>query len=190
MTFEDFLKGDHEGHLGHSAVELRRHADQASKLTVQQRREYFSGITTVFPLMLLSHHYEWLSGKDSADYIDCFVPVVRATLQPQTDAMLDTLYRAPEQDHLWSALLSIYLSTVPYAILRAFASYALTAEHTPRMEKFVCRELTEVIPALAERLVACETDPKKRIDTVVYLGCDYPFELLQRFHSAVVAPEE
>lgn len=189
MTIEEFLKADHEGHLEHSAAELLRHADLSNGLTTEARQAYFSGITTVFPLMLLSHYYEWLTGKDPSDYMERFVPDTRSRLQPQTDAMLETLYHTPDNAQLWTGLASSYLSTVPYFVLRAFAAYALPADQVERAERFIRSELAETIPALVRRLADCGTDPQKRAAAVVYLGGDYPFELLGRFHRAVIAPE-
>lgn len=190
MTIEEFLNADHKGHLEHSAAELLRHADLSNGLTAETRSVYFSGITTVFPLMLLSHYYEWLTGKDTDDYMDHFVPTTRSRLQPQTNAILNALYQAPDHAQLWNGLVLSYLSTVPYTILRTFTAYALKPEQAERVEPFICKELAEIVPTLAQRLADCGTDLQKRAAAVVYLGGDYPFELLGRFHHAVVDPDK
>ncbi|MBR1780324.1 MAG: hypothetical protein IJ751_02845 [Oscillospiraceae bacterium] len=119
-----FLRTDHEGHLAHSADELIRHADWADGLSAEEREQYFYGITTVFPLMLLGHYHEWLTDADLSAYMERFVPDMEAKLAPQTEAVLHAIYAAPESGEVWIAAVSSYLATVPYDVLRAFSAWA------------------------------------------------------------------
>ena len=183
-----FLDEDHRGHLEHSAAELRKHSDRANDLDTESRKQYFYGITTVFPLMLLSHYYEWLTGKDVAEYMERFVPVNERKYAPQTKAMLECIYETPDSDVLWASAVSGYLATYPYAILQEFANWALTEEQAARMETFVQRERETMLPQLAQRMGSFGNDPEGRVNAAVYLGGDFPFELLERFHRLVVEP--
>lgn len=181
-----FLEEDHQGHLGRSGEELCRYACRSNELTFEERKDYFYGITTVFPMMLLSHYYQWLSDSDVDTYMKEFVPAIEGKYAPQMRAMLEDIYSVPDNEAFWAAVVSSYLATYPYELLRKFSAWVLTEEQQAKTEEFICADRVSMLTALAKRLADCQGDVAACVKTVVYLGGDYPFELLRRFHKAVI----
>jgi hypothetical protein len=180
-----FLAEDRAGHLAMSQGELEQNADWNNELTAEQRQKYFYGIVTVFPVMLLSHYYEWLTGKDTTAYMEEFAPANEKKFAPQTTAMLETIYAAPESKETWIAAVSSYLATVPYGILREFTAWTKLGT-SEKLDAFVRQEYATVLPQLVDRVAACTTI-EERIKAVVYFGGHFPFEVVERYHNQVVA---
>lgn len=182
---EKFLNEDHQGHLEHSAEELRTHADHRNELTLEVRQNYFYGISTIFPMMLLSHYYEWLTGKDTKEYMECFVPTNEARYAAENKALLTAVYENMDDCIVWASAVSSYMSHYPYAILQAFAEWALTPEQAKKAADFIQADRAASIPQIIIRLATSKT-MDERVNTMLWLGADFPFELLGRFHHAVL----
>lgn len=180
-----FLEEDHKGHLERSGEELRRHADHRNELAPETRQNYFYGITTVFPMMLLSHYYEWLTGNDVAEYMEAFVPASEVKYAPENKALLSALYENMDNNTVWSSIISSYMAHYPYMLLQSFANWALTPEQAARTAEFIREDRAATLPSVALRLSSCTT-MDERVATVLWLGADFPFELLGRFHRAVM----
>lgn len=180
-----FLAEDHQGHVERSGADLLRHADRENDLTVQERKDYFYGITTVFPIMLLSHYYEGVLGGNVDVYMKQFAPIAEERHASQMKGMLEAVYAEWDNDALWAAAASGYLATYPYELLHEFSAWALTKEEQAKAEEFVRAQRAAALPKLAKRLASCQGSPKARVETIVYLGGDYPFELLGQFHGMV-----
>jgi hypothetical protein len=182
-SFEAFIREDHEGHVERSGVELANHADRTIDLEDSIRQQYFYGITTVFPLMLLSHYQEWRTGVEPTAYMEQFVPQEEEKLSPITNGILGTIYQAPTSNEAWIAGVSSYLSAVPFEILQDYAAWAKLCP-PEQVEAFIQQEQAEILPQLLASLSHCTTNDA-RVKTVLFLGGDYPFEFLTRAHRAL-----
>jgi hypothetical protein len=180
-SFAEFIQEDHKGHLERSGEELTRHADRSLDIGDDVRQKYFYGITTMFPLMLLGHYYQWRTGKEPKEYMEQFVPAEEKKLAPLTTALLDAIYAPPQTNEAWVAAVSAYLAAVPFEVLTDFALWAGIADREKLADVIIALK-KDVIPQLVTKLASC-TDNEARVKTVLYLGGDLPFQLLEKFQE-------
>lgn len=181
-NLEAFIAQDQPGHIAMSGGEIKKYALRDG-VTPEACKDYFFGISTVFPMMLLGHYYTWLTGNSDEDYMNRFVPAQKERYTRQTTALLDLLYSNPEDYPLWQAALSAYLATYPYQILTRFAEFALTQAQLQAALDFVVRDRAEELPGLLRQVAACQ-DRAACAQLVLWLGTHYAFDLLARFHRA------
>ena len=180
-----YVQEDLSGHIARSGAPLRSHADPNNSRTPAEREEYFSGMTTLFPLMFLGHYYEWLELPNRKDYQNEFLPWAESFFAPTNRALLHEIFQKPVSDSVWLSMLSGYLAYYPYALLEAFGRWALPDERMGRLSVFLQTDRAEALPALLKRLSAASVSPTARTEAVYWLGTEYPYELLPRFHRSL-----
>lgn len=184
---EEFIDQDQPGHIAMSGAEIIKYARREG-VELADCRDYFFGISTVFPMMLLGHYYTWLTGNGDQKYMEEFVPAQKERYTAETMALLELIYGAPEDYALWQAALSAYLASYPYQILEEFARFALPEAGVQAAKAFAVQDRAEALPKLLRRVAACG-DQNACAELVLWLGTVYPFELLRRFHLATASDQ-
>jgi hypothetical protein len=69
-NIHEFVSEDQKGHIERSGEEIRSNACRSSELSLAQRRDFFYGLSVVFPMMLLSHYYTWSDENDETEYME------------------------------------------------------------------------------------------------------------------------
>ncbi len=181
-NIEVFIAQDQPGHIAMSGGEIKKYALRDG-VTPEACKDYFFGISTVFPMMLLGHYYTWLTGNSDETYMNQFVPTQKQRYSGETMALLDLIYSSNQDAGLWQVALSAYLATYPYQILIRFAEFALTEAQIQAAEDFAVQDRREELPRLLQRAAACQ-DRAAQAEFVLWLGTQYAFDLLGRFHRA------
>lgn len=181
----EFIQRDQPGHLERSGEPLRFHADEGSACDAGQRKEYFFGMMAMFPMMFLGHYYSWLTDGTPEVYMDSFVPAQQERFAGGVRKLLDVIYGGSERSARWIAAVSAYLAYYPAELLRAFAGWGFPEQGDALVEAFLQREREQELPGLLRRVADCGTR-ERRAELVYWLGTEYPFELIGRFHHSVM----
>ena len=183
---EAFIQADKPGHLERSGDALRQHAREAGGRSGQERRDYFFGMMEMFPMMFLGHYYGWLTGQEPHTYMEEFVPAQQKKYEGMIRALLETLCGdGPEMETAWPVLLGAYLAAIPSELLRSLVRWGFGEAELEKTEAFLARENAEELPRLLRRAAQCRS-AAQREELVFWLGTEYPFELVERFHRAVM----
>lgn len=181
-----YVQEDLAGHLERSGGPLRLHADPTSELNTQQRIDYFYGMTTMFPPMFLGHYYQWLELPEPKNYMQDFFPHAERWFGPCNQALLDKLFAASDDSGaIWLASLCSYLAYYPYALLERFGLWAFPEDLASRVRDFVQTDRARTLPGLIQRLSACCGSAAEQEKAVYWLGTQFPYDLLTRFHQAL-----
>lgn len=183
-NISEYIEEDRSGHIERSAAPLREHADRTNSLTLQQRSEYFYGMTTVFPLMFLGHYYDWLDIPERKDYMAQFFPMEETRFGPVNRALLDYIVRS-DSDAVWLSMLSGYLAYYPCALLEDFAHWALPEEMLKPLDSALLAFRRDTLPGMLEKLAVCCGDSAARVEMICWLGTQFPYELLNAFHCSL-----
>ena len=140
-------------------------------------------MTTAFPLMFLGHYYDWLDLPGKRDYMGEFFPAGEARFKACNQALLEQIFSAPRSDAGWLAAVCCYLAYYPYALLECFSRWALPEDCLPQVDSFIQADRARTLPELAARLTACVGDNGARTEAVCWLGTEFPYALLTRFHQ-------
>lgn len=175
-----FIESDCREHKERSGAELMEHADPASFKTEQERKEYFYGITAVFPMMLLGHYYDWLTDRQGKPYMDDFVPANEKKCGAPVRALMEELYREQVGDVPRLATLCGGLAAAVYRTLGEFSVWAFSDEQIARAQNFIAEDMANTLPKLCARLAGA--DQKELLETTMWMGTEFPFEVLERFH--------
>lgn len=179
-----YIQADQAGQLERSAVPLKMHAVCGTGVSPQERLDYFYGMTTMFPLMFLGHYYQWLSDGRGKDFQAEFFPGTEQAYGPYNRKLMERIYAAPDSYEVWLSSVSGYLSCYPYALLEDFAQWAFPEDLAQKAKAFLAREREEQLILLLDRLTQCREE-EARVQTVLWLGTQYPYELLLRFHNSL-----
>lgn len=179
-----YLQVDKAGHLERSGTPLKLHMDRSSGISPQERLNYFYGMTTMFPLIFLGNYYQWLTDGKGKDYHSEFLPAMEQAYGPYNRSLLERIYEAPDSFDAWLSSLSSYLSCYPHLLLAEFTRWAFPAEQAQKVNAFLAAERKEQLIPLLDRLTLCRDDDV-RIQTVFWLGTEYPYQLLSRFHNSL-----
>jgi hypothetical protein len=184
-NIESFIREDKQGHIEMSMQEIKDHACRSNDYTVQERQDYFYGISTVFPMMLLGHYSSWLTGKNDDAYMETFVPDMEQKYAKEQRARLQLIYEYSEDPIIWSSAVCSYLTAYPYAILEEFAKWTFSEEQVKKAQEFINKDRAVEIPKLIEQTARSASDSNKREALIVWLGTQYPFDLIERMHRAI-----
>lgn len=185
-SIDAFIQSDKSGHLKRSGEALRQHARETGGYSGQERRDYFFGIMEMFPMMFLGHYYGWLIGQEPHTYMEEFVPAQQKKYEAMIRSLLETLCGdGPELESAWPVLLGAYLASVPAELLRSLVRWGFGKVELERTEAFLTRECAKELPQLLFRAAQCR-NAAQREELVFWLGTEYPFELVARFHRAVM----
>jgi hypothetical protein len=179
-----FIKEDHEGHLARSLDAILQHADYENELTMQERKEYFHGLMGAFPMMLMGHYYGWLIDEEPKEYFEKFIPEKQGVFESYVNTLTDQIFTENVTLSGQAARLAVYLQTYPFDLLRAFTVWA-APDAVSKADLFVEKERsdhTEKLTAFVIRSV----ENGDYVSAASYLAGDYPFELLCRYHKAVM----
>lgn len=183
---EAFIRADKPGHLERSGEALRQYAQETDGCSEQERRDYFFGIMEMFPLMFLGHYYSWLTDREPTAYMETFVPAQQEKYEGMIRSLLETLCGdGPELESAWPVLLGAYLASVPAELLRSLVRWGFGKVELERTEAFLTQECAKELPQLLFRAAQCRS-AAQREELVFWLGTEYPFELVARFHRAVM----
>lgn len=179
-----FLEQDHREHLERSLQAVLEHADLTNQKTADERKEYFRGLMGMFPLMMLGHYYGWLTDSEPKDYFETFVPKWQSITEEYINQLTDRLFDEETEPMQRAALISAYVQTYPYDLLRVFVLWA-NPEAAGKSELFLAKERTDNINSLTQQIAEALAADNHRVLAASLAG-DYPFELLGRFHKAVM----
>ena len=185
MDIKEFLDNDKKGHKERSRAEVEKHLDEGNSLTVAEREDYFMGISTMFPAMMLGHYYEFKTGNAPDGYMNEFVPRVEKKYMGINRPLLDTVYENYGDGSVLAAFLGAYLSYYPVRILSDFADYAFLDDEKKKAEEFMDDYRTKELPGLVKRAAKECADKESKKDLILYLTTEYPFELLGKFHDRI-----
>lgn len=176
-----YVQADMREHKARSAAELLEHADPGSSKTAEERKEYFYGITAVFPMMFLGHYYDWLTDRQGRPYMEEFVPENEKKCGGTVRALMEELYREPGGDMQRLASLCGGLAASVYRTLGEFSAWAFSGGQLDQAREFIARDMVRVMPALCARMAGAGQEAL--LETVLWMGTEFPFELLERFHG-------
>lgn len=183
-NFDIFLEEDHKEHLERSLQAILEHADLTNEKTEDERKEFFRGLMGMFPVMMLGHYYEWLTEREPKDYFDSFIPKWQSVTETYIERLTNRLFDEKTEPMLRAVLLASYMQTYPYELLRAFVLWA-KPDAAGKAEEFLAKERTEGITSLSRQITE-EITAGTHLSLAASLAGDYPFELLGRFHHAVM----
>ena len=126
---------DQPGHIAMSGGEITANAMRTG-LTLQACKDYFYGISTIFPIMMLGHYYSWMTEQDDSTYMERFVPAAKERFSGETMALLNLIYDHPDEIEVWRSALSSYISVYPYQILSYFTQFTFGPDAAEKMEQF------------------------------------------------------
>lgn len=181
MDIHTYLQMDCREHKARSAAELLEHADPSSSKTMEERKDYFYGITAVFPMMLLGHYYDWLSGQQGKPYMEEFVPVNEKKCGAPIQTLMQELFFEPVGDSQRLAALGGGMAASLYRTLGEFSAWAFSDEQAIQTHEFIAQDMVSTLPDLCSRMAGASQE--ELLQTVLWLGTEFPFELLERFHK-------
>lgn len=184
-NIHEFVQMDKPGHLERSGEALRFHADEGNACDAEARKEYFFGTMAMFPMMFLGHYYSWLTDQAPDTFMDSFVPAQQERFAGWIRQLLDLLYSESDRRASWAAVVSAYLTAYPAELLRAFAGWGGSEQESVRVEGFLALERECELPALLKRVADCGSGDQ-RAELAYWLGTEYPFALIERFHHSVM----
>ena len=175
-----YVQADMREHKARSAAQLLEHADPASSKTAAERKEYFYGITGIFPMMFLGHYYSWLTDQQGRPYMEEFVPANEKKCARAVRALMGELYREPGGDTQRLAALCGGLVASVYRTLGEFSIWAFSGEQSAQAKDFIARDMVNTVPALCARMAGASQE--NLLQALLWVGTEFPFELLERFH--------
>lgn len=83
-SVEEYTERDRAGHVAMQTENIASFFSDATPKTDGERFDYFSGISSVFPLMMTANYHRWLSSAlenpgDIDAFIDSYKPVIEQT---------------------------------------------------------------------------------------------------------------
>ncbi len=112
-----YMEEDRNGHIGMSGGAIRACYDPAAPMTPEERYDYFSGITVMFPFMLLAKYTGWLTdeGRDGREFIEGNLSKIQGKYLPE----LEKAYKEGDEALLKAVLTKLAMQN-PYDLLKMY----------------------------------------------------------------------
>jgi len=124
-SVDEYLKKDSEAHTAMQKDNLDGFFISGQKKTDAERYEYFSGISTIFPLMMTANYHNWVSDAiegvgDFGAFVDSYMPKI----VEKYHGVLNAAYDAGDNGAKKSAYVFIAKNNI-YEILREYYNWLI-----------------------------------------------------------------